>query len=97
MGTGREMGPTITGSSPRRPQFMHRQRKDLGMLVTLRRSSIDATIIDDQRWRLKRFQDRPSRIDIRDIEVVSLEGIMLGRYHSHGSKDTILVDQQTMS
>jgi hypothetical protein len=76
---------------------MRRQREDLGMLMTLRRPSIDATVIDDQRWCLERLQDRPSCIDIRDIEIISLESIVLGRYHSHWSKNTILVDQQAMS
>jgi hypothetical protein len=67
------------------------------MLVTLRRPSINATIIDDQRRCLKRLQHRPSCIDIRKIKVIGLESIVFGRYYSHGPKDAILVDQQTMS
>lgn len=66
------------------------------MLVALRRPSIDATIIDDQRRSLECLQDRPSCIDIRKIEIIGLESIVSGRYYSHRPKDAILVDQQTM-
>jgi hypothetical protein len=67
------------------------------MLVTLRRTRIYATVIDDQRRSLERLQDRPSCLDVRKIKVIGLESIVFGRYHSHRPKDTILVDQQTMS
>lgn len=70
---------------------MARQGKDLGMLVTLRRSSVYTAIIDNQRRGLECFQDRPCRIDIRKIEVVGLKSIMSSRYDSHWSKDAILV------
>ena len=75
---------------------MLRQRKDLSMLVALRRPSIDATIVDDQRRSLKCLQDRPSSIDVRKIKIFGLESIVSGRYNSHRPKDAILVDQQTM-
>lgn len=76
---------------------MARQGKDLSVLVTLGRSGVDTTIVDDQRRGLECFQDRPCRMDIRKIKVVGLKGIVSRRYHSHWSKDAILVHQQTMS
>lgn len=98
VGRGRFRGPEEVDCLANAKRMLQ-HRKQLQMLVALRRAAVDAAVVDDQRrgQRGVRVQQGPRRRQVGSVQVVGLQGEVSRRQHQHRPVETVLVQHEAVA